>query len=168
MTILAKYVPMRKVLKEKTVGTARIEHYSISKEEADFSQLRAAITARRNEGVDAGKYVGLYVDGALVMSDTSMEKYSNYEFLRKANGNVLVAGLGKMDRNYSTRKSENFIHPYPTEFGQFDALFVEPKFRPINTKRFFTSPFLLEFRITRFFTIFDSTKEVFECSSEIG
>jgi hypothetical protein len=76
------------------VGNARIEHYSISEEEAQFSQLRAAINARRSEAVDAGKYVKLYVDGALAMSDTSMEKWSNYDFLREANGNVLVAGLG--------------------------------------------------------------------------
>jgi spermidine synthase len=82
------------VLKEKTVGDARIEHYTISEEEAKFACMRAAINARRSEEVDAGNYVKLYVDGALAMSDTRMEQDSNYEFLYQANGHVLVAGLG--------------------------------------------------------------------------
>ena len=88
------YTPMHEVLTEKTVGTARVEHYTISEADAQFSQMRAVVTARRNEAVDAGKHVRLYVDGTLAMSDTCMERCSNYSFVRKANGNVLIAGLG--------------------------------------------------------------------------
>jgi hypothetical protein len=88
------YVPMVEVLKEKIVGTARIEHFKISEEEARFAEMRAAITANRQEAVDPGKYIKLYVDDILTMSDTTMEKDSNYEFLYQANGDVLVAGLG--------------------------------------------------------------------------
>lgn len=41
-----------------------------------------------------GEYVKLIVDGKLVMSDTDMEKKTNWEFVAKSNGSVLVAGLG--------------------------------------------------------------------------
>jgi len=51
MTILAKYVTMRKVLKEKTVGTARIEHYSISKEEA--TEIEQQINDEKYKGYAA-------------------------------------------------------------------------------------------------------------------
>lgn len=41
-----------------------------------------------------GKYVRLVVDGELMMSDTRMEKVTNTEFIRNANGRVFIAGLG--------------------------------------------------------------------------
>lgn len=41
-----------------------------------------------------GEYVKLIVDGKLVMSDTDMEKRTNWEFVRESNGSVLIAGLG--------------------------------------------------------------------------
>jgi hypothetical protein len=41
-----------------------------------------------------GHYVRLIVDGELMMSDTPMERISNRDFIDKAKGRVLIAGLG--------------------------------------------------------------------------
>jgi predicted membrane-bound spermidine synthase len=89
-----EYVPMQTVLVPKEIGTVKIEHYGISEKEAEFAQLRSAIHARPEEYVESGKYVRLYINGRLAMSDTDMEKRSNLDFVRNANGKMLVAGLG--------------------------------------------------------------------------
>jgi len=89
-----QYVPMQQVIPPSTNGNARIEHYTITEEEANFAQMRAAITARRDEYVESGDYVLLKINGATVMSDTIMERNSNLGFLWHVNGDVLVAGLG--------------------------------------------------------------------------
>jgi predicted membrane-bound spermidine synthase len=44
--------------------------------------------------VHDGLYVRLHINGTLWMSDTNMEKVTNSEFVRNANGKVLIAGLG--------------------------------------------------------------------------
>lgn len=93
-SILDEYIPMQKIITPKEVGTVKIEHYEISEDAARFACMRAAINARREEEVSAGKYVRLRINGHVAMSDTDMEKLSNWEFLDNANGNVLVAGLG--------------------------------------------------------------------------
>lgn len=41
-----------------------------------------------------GEYVRLSVKGEIMMSDTGMERISNKTFINKANGRVLIAGLG--------------------------------------------------------------------------
>lgn len=41
-----------------------------------------------------GKYVRMILNGELMMSDTGMERYSNRPLIEKANGRVLIAGLG--------------------------------------------------------------------------
>lgn len=41
-----------------------------------------------------GHYCRLTINKELVMSDTFLERKSNREFIRKANGRVLIAGLG--------------------------------------------------------------------------
>ena len=41
-----------------------------------------------------GKYVRLHVNGELMMSDTAMERITNYDFINNAKGRVLIAGLG--------------------------------------------------------------------------
>lgn len=75
-------------------GEAKVERFTISQHEADFSRLRGAINANPYEEVRPGEYVRLGVGGVLMMSDTRMEKRTNYGFVSNANGRVLVAGLG--------------------------------------------------------------------------
>lgn len=69
-------------------GIANIEHFEVSESESRFSALRP------QEYVPKGKYVRLYVNGRLFMSDTHMEKRTNLDVILKAHGDVLIAGLG--------------------------------------------------------------------------
>jgi len=113
MGILDEFVPMRKVIPAGKSGCVRVEHFTVSKKEADYGQMRAAVTADRNGGVLPGEYARLViapksladtclgelpsdglVPGDVMMSDTQMEQYTNIEFLVRARGSVLVAGLG--------------------------------------------------------------------------
>jgi len=81
------------VVPEARRGVAVVEHFEIDKHTAEFSRMRAAI-GHSDEWVDEGRHAKLYVDGALVMSDTNMERDSNRPVVRAARGQVLVAGLG--------------------------------------------------------------------------
>lgn len=80
--------------KEKeSIGIATISKFKFEHKKDPLFNLRAI----RDGGdfmVNDGKYVRLHVDGVLMMSDTDMEKRSNREFVQKANGKVLIAGLG--------------------------------------------------------------------------
>lgn len=76
-------------------GVAKIVNFEITEKEVEFARLRSL---RRTNAYDyppkAGKHVRLVVCGEIMMSDTEMEKASNREFVRKAKGDVLIAGLG--------------------------------------------------------------------------
>ena len=74
-------------------GVAKIEHRVITPHESDFSRLRAAI-GHSGDYCPAGTFINLFVNGALVLSDTENERNTNYEVVRRAKGNVLIAGLG--------------------------------------------------------------------------
>lgn len=79
----------------KNLGIATLRSFSISNEESKFYNLRALFNG--NGGFDcvtAGKYVKLSVNNILMMSDTDMEKRTNYEFISNAKGDVMIAGLG--------------------------------------------------------------------------
>lgn len=83
-----------RIVPEGVKGLAQIAHFDVSKAEADFTRMRAAISSDRWAGVDPGRYARLIVDGELMMSDTAMEWMTNNEVLWRANGDVLIAGLG--------------------------------------------------------------------------
>lgn len=83
------FVPMHKILRAGERGNAKLEKYTVSKSKA---RLETVLNPR--QGVDAGKYVRLCVDGELMMSDTPWEQRTNYEVVREARGDVLIAGLG--------------------------------------------------------------------------
>jgi hypothetical protein len=86
------FEPMAPIVPEGQKGIASIEHFSISKRDSEFSSIRASL--RPEEYVAPGEYVRLKVDRQVMMSDTSMEKQSNMTAVRKATGDVLIAGLG--------------------------------------------------------------------------
>lgn len=69
-------------------GDFRIETFTVSKQESQFSGLR------RGDYVAEGKYKRLMRGGTVVMSNTQMEISSNYDFVREAKGKVLINGLG--------------------------------------------------------------------------
>jgi len=80
---------MVEILPPAEYGIAKIDHYEVSAFESRMSSMR------RGDGYcPEGKYARLLVGGRLMMSDTRMEHMTNYNFVRNARGNVLVAGLG--------------------------------------------------------------------------
>lgn len=75
------YANMLEILQDNQVGIAKIEKYYVN-QWGIF------------QGIAEGNYVCLKINGSLVMSDTSMEKRTNAEFVRNATGDVLICGLG--------------------------------------------------------------------------
>lgn len=75
-------------------GQAKLVKINITEEQAMWANLRAVRDGGSIFAVNPGQYVQLIVDGTLYMSDTQMEQRSNLEFVRKAHGDVMIAGLG--------------------------------------------------------------------------
>lgn len=75
----------------KQIGVASLSAFEFSRKKDPIYFMRAAMNGM---AVYDGKYIRLHVNGELMMSDTDMEKQSNRLFVNKANGRVLVAGLG--------------------------------------------------------------------------
>lgn len=85
------------VLPEEKLGCAEIRHFEITKDHAALANVRCFHSfgsIGSLDTVEPGRYVQLLVHGSLVMSDTQMERRTNWEFLHKARGDVLVTGLG--------------------------------------------------------------------------
>ncbi len=82
------FVPMTEIIKPEKDGCAEVDHFEVSKFESQMSAMR------RGDYVPAGKYARLRVRGYLMMTDTMMEQHTNFEFCRRAHGNVLISGLG--------------------------------------------------------------------------
>lgn len=78
----------------KSVGYAELRKFEVDEKASNATLLRALLNGFRGEYCSPGKYVKLYVYGELVMSDTNMEKNSNWEVVDKARGDVLLVGLG--------------------------------------------------------------------------
>lgn len=76
------------------LGEATISKFTITEHKAKMFNLGALMNSDGLGRIDEGEYVRLCVDDKLVMSDTSLEQNTNWEFVSKANGRVLIAGLG--------------------------------------------------------------------------
>jgi hypothetical protein len=91
---------MRELLKvnlpEGTSGDWKVEHFTVSKEQASFGQMRSVITMSARH-VPSGTYTGLWNGRSLVMSDTPDEirdhLFPIHEATRRG-GHVLINGLG--------------------------------------------------------------------------
>ena len=92
-TEILRSVSIPDLLPEGRIGVATISHFEVSPMESAFTGMRAAAHGA-HELVRPGKYARLEVRGTLMMTDTSMERNTNMEFVRKAKGHVLIAGLG--------------------------------------------------------------------------
>lgn len=75
-------------------GVAKIKVFNVSKEEARNFNLRSLMSYDPSGMLSPGDYVKLFVNGILMMSDTDREKRTNFEFVRQAHGEVVIAGLG--------------------------------------------------------------------------
>jgi spermidine synthase len=82
------------VLPEGQLGLATIRHFEVSEADSRFTALRGMIGGRRDDYVAPGRYAQLLVGRTLMMSDTQMERRSNYEVVRQARGHVFISGLG--------------------------------------------------------------------------
>lgn len=75
-------------------GQAKLKKYTISPEEASWANLRLVRDGGWLYAVGPGEYIKLIINGQLYMSDTQMERRTNYEFMQEARGDVMIAGLG--------------------------------------------------------------------------
>ena len=87
-----KFTPMIDVVPQGSCGNARIEHYEVTAADSMFTSIRSI--QHPDAYVPPGKYCRLMVNGGLMMSDTRMERITNFELLRNAHGHVFIAGLG--------------------------------------------------------------------------
>lgn len=74
-------------------GIWRIEHFTVTDEQARIDQMRSMFQPGAR-GVLAGRYTRLMRGGTVVMSDTQAEKRDHLWFVEKAQGHVLINGLG--------------------------------------------------------------------------
>jgi len=91
---MSKFEPMVEHVKPGKQGVAEVKHVTVSEKDSHRTAFWSAAKGDRGIYVPPGDYVQLYVKGQLMMSDTRMEKVTNYEFLSAASGDVLIAGLG--------------------------------------------------------------------------
>jgi spermidine synthase len=68
-------------------GTVEIDRVTVTKMDALMSMIHGCSAYE-------GTYARLRINGEVVMSDTQMEHRTNSEFLYRAHGHVLLAGLG--------------------------------------------------------------------------
>lgn len=79
-----KYKDMTKLLSNEEYDNYKIEKFTI-----ESGNIVALV-----QGIPTGEYVRLMNGSELLMSNTPMEKRTNLDFLIKANGDVLIGGLG--------------------------------------------------------------------------
>ena len=84
---MSTFPKMSEIVQPAVLGCAAIEHYEVTKLDADMASMRGMYT-------EPGKVAILKVHGRTFMSDTYHERRSNNQFAWRAKGDVLVAGLG--------------------------------------------------------------------------
>lgn len=83
----SRYADMSAIHAPRKVGKAEIR----IDEPDQFTRLRAAL---HGQPLDSERYVRLFVNGVLFMTDAEFERLSNLAIIRAAKGDVLIAGLG--------------------------------------------------------------------------
>lgn len=77
---------------EGTSGAWRVERFAVTEADAAFSALRSLANGGRCS--PAGTYTRLLHGRSIVMSDTPDEIRDHLDFIRRAQGRVLIHGLG--------------------------------------------------------------------------
>lgn len=109
-------------------GTAIITRMKFEDAENPLFDLRQMRDGGRQFCIPDGHYARLRIGGKLVMSDTPMERHSNAEFVRRANGKVLVAGLGIGLIIQAALKKPDVTHIAVIENNRDVIRLVKPKF----------------------------------------
>ena len=78
---------------EGTFGLWRVERFEVTEDSAALHNMREAMHGSRRV-IQAGTYTKLCHNDDIVMSDTPSEKIDHLEFIDRAEGNVLIHGLG--------------------------------------------------------------------------
>jgi len=85
-------------LTEVETQSIRLKKISLSEERVAREKMHSIFSGNSRETFDlkAGEYMVLsdLVQKEIIMSDTPMEVRTNYDFIRRANGNILIAGFG--------------------------------------------------------------------------
>lgn len=81
-------------IKDETLGAYSIETLNITPKEAELQNIRCVINNRPEQMIEAGQFKVLKENGEIWMSNTLMEVTTHQEAIKKAKGNILVAGLG--------------------------------------------------------------------------
>lgn len=87
---------MRKVelnLQSGVSGAWKVARYTVTPQGAKMHNLREIFNGR-NRFINAGEYWGLFRNGKIIMSNTPAEINDHYPFIKKAQGKVLIGGLG--------------------------------------------------------------------------
>jgi len=87
------FTPMIDVLALGSEGKFTLDTVQLDAELAHLINLKG-MYHRFDEKAAPGKYVRLLEGNLVWMSDAPRERYTNLEFIRRAHGHVLVAGLG--------------------------------------------------------------------------
>ena len=83
---------MAPILPPGKAGDIEIDHFTFDKKMADTHRVTSMFS--REAPIPEGTYARLKIGGTTMMSDTPMEQRSNRYVVRKAKGDVLIAGLG--------------------------------------------------------------------------
>lgn len=81
-------------LKEGKCGDYELKQFTVSAKEAEIHWLRCIFNGRDSRALLPGTYWRLMHKGEIIMTNTPAEVMDHIPFIKKANGNVLVAGLG--------------------------------------------------------------------------
>ena len=81
-------------LKEGQKGDWKLSQFTVTETEAAMHRVRCIIDNYPERTITAGKYWKLTKSGYLYMTNTPAEIRDHIQFINKASGNVLIAGLG--------------------------------------------------------------------------
>lgn len=85
---------MVKILPVGSHGNAHVDHITLRKHQIFLDNLRYLRDGMSFMRVEPGKYARLCTGRGLEMTDTQMEWRTNAQFILRAHGDVLIAGLG--------------------------------------------------------------------------
>lgn len=114
------FTPMKEVLTPGKNGDYELKIRTLTEEEVRFEQLRALVNGRYREirGLVPDDYMILKHKNTIIMSDTPMEQRTNLDFLRNAEGDVYIAGLGMGMIIYPLLFRENITSITVIEYAQ--------------------------------------------------
>lgn len=129
---------------EKQVGLAKVTPFDFLHKDDPLFNLRQ-LREDPMFVVRDGEYVKLHVNGELMMSDTGMERISNKPFIKNANGDVLIAGLGIGLIVYNILENKNItsitiIEKYQNVIDLVSPNFNDPRITYINADIFEWKP----------------------------